>query len=52
MPPESVSGAVTWLASNDAKDVTGIYVAIDAGHSALPGFLPEPIRTRPRNDPQ
>jgi SDR family mycofactocin-dependent oxidoreductase len=52
MPPESVSGAVTWLASNDAKDVTGIYVAVDGGHSVLPGFSPGPVRTGPRNEPQ
>lgn len=32
--------------------LTDHHQAIDAGHSAFPGFSPEPICTRPRNDPQ
>lgn len=38
MAPEVVSGAVTWLVSDDAKGVAGQAVPVDAGHLTLPGF--------------
>ncbi|MDV2477584.1 mycofactocin-coupled SDR family oxidoreductase [Rhodococcus zopfii] len=32
MEPEAISGAVAWLASNDAKYVTGATIPVDAGY--------------------
>jgi len=42
--PDSVSGAVLFLASDDARDVTGIALPVDAGHLATPGFNRDPVR--------
>ncbi|WP_345381141.1 mycofactocin-coupled SDR family oxidoreductase [Pseudonocardia yuanmonensis] len=36
--PQSISNAVLWLASDDAADVTGVALPIDAGHLILPGY--------------
>nr|WP_204263624.1 mycofactocin-coupled SDR family oxidoreductase [Geodermatophilus normandii] len=42
--PEAVADAAVWLASDGAHGVTGQAVAVDAGHLALPGFNPAPVR--------
>lgn len=38
LEPQSISNAVLWLASDDAADVTGVALPIDAGHLILPGY--------------
>lgn len=35
LPAESVSNAILWLVSDEAADITGIVVPVDAGHVAL-----------------
>ena len=44
LPPQSVSDAVVWLASEEAANVTGIVVPVDAGHLILPSFNHDPVR--------
>lgn len=43
MKPDEVSGAVVFLASDDASRITGIEMPVDAGHLLLPGFNPAPV---------
>jgi SDR family mycofactocin-dependent oxidoreductase len=38
MPPSVVADAMTWLASDEARYVTGIELPVDGGHLALAGF--------------
>lgn len=38
LPPSSIADAVVWLASNEARHITGVELAVDAGHLVLPGF--------------
>ncbi|WP_063001577.1 mycofactocin-coupled SDR family oxidoreductase [Nocardia mikamii] len=40
-PPE-ISGAVVFLASEEAARITGATLAVDGGHLVLPGFNPVP----------
>jgi SDR family mycofactocin-dependent oxidoreductase len=42
--PEEVSKAVLFLLSDEAKEITGIGIPIDAGHSVLPNFNPAPVQ--------
>jgi SDR family mycofactocin-dependent oxidoreductase len=42
--PRSISGAVLFLASDDAADVTGVALPVDGGHMVLPGFNSSPVR--------
>ena len=44
LPPEAVSNAVLWLASDEAEHVTGVALPVDAGHGILPGYNPNPTR--------
>ena len=44
LPPEVISHAISWLASDEAAQVTGIALPVDAGHGILPGFNPNPTR--------
>ncbi len=44
LEPDSVSGAVVFLASDEARDVTGVALPVDAGHLATPGFNRAPVR--------
>jgi NAD(P)-dependent dehydrogenase (short-subunit alcohol dehydrogenase family) len=37
-----ISGAVVFLASDDARRITGIALPVDAGHLVLPGFNNSP----------
>jgi SDR family mycofactocin-dependent oxidoreductase len=43
LPPERVSGAVLWLVSPDARDVTGVTIPVDAGHLILAGVNGNPV---------
>jgi SDR family mycofactocin-dependent oxidoreductase len=43
MAPESVSGAVLWLVSPEARDVTGVAIPVDGGHLILPGVNNDPV---------
>ena len=43
MRPEAVSKAVLWLVSDDAYDITGLTVPVDAGHMILPGLNTDPV---------
>lgn len=38
LDPQTISNAVLWLASDEAADVTGVALPIDAGHLILPGY--------------
>ena len=38
LAPSTVADAMAWLASDEARSVTGIELPIDGGHLALPGF--------------
>jgi NAD(P)-dependent dehydrogenase (short-subunit alcohol dehydrogenase family) len=42
--PEAIADAAVWLASDGAYGVTGQAVPIDAGHLAMPGYNPSPVR--------
>jgi SDR family mycofactocin-dependent oxidoreductase len=44
LPPEAVSNAVLWLVSGEAEHVTGVALPVDAGHTILPGYNPNPTR--------
>jgi SDR family mycofactocin-dependent oxidoreductase len=43
LPPSAIADAVAWLASDEAQHVTGVELAVDAGHSILPGMNMEPV---------
>jgi len=42
LPPQAVSNAVLFLCSDEASEITGHEIPIDAGHMVLPGFNPTP----------
>lgn len=37
LPPSAIAAAVAWLVSDEAQDVTGALIPVDAGHLVLPG---------------
>jgi SDR family mycofactocin-dependent oxidoreductase len=43
LPERAVADAVAWLASDDAKHITGAAIPVDAGHILLPGVNPAPV---------
>lgn len=43
LPPEAIADGMIWLASDEAKYVTGHQLVIDAGHLILPGFNLAPV---------
>lgn len=43
LPPSAVADAAVWLASDEAASITGVELAVDAGHSILPGFNHAPV---------
>lgn len=45
LPPETVSRSVVFLASDDARDITGVALPIDGGHAILPGLNTNPVRS-------
>jgi NAD(P)-dependent dehydrogenase (short-subunit alcohol dehydrogenase family) len=42
MEPSDVSGAVVFLASDEASRITGIEMPVDSGHLVLSTFNPAP----------
>lgn len=46
VPPGAVSQAVLFLASDEAADVTGVALPVDAGRVVLPGFNPNPVSAK------
>jgi NAD(P)-dependent dehydrogenase (short-subunit alcohol dehydrogenase family) len=44
LEPSTVSRSVVFLASDDARDITGVALPVDGGHAVLPGSNPNPIR--------
>jgi NAD(P)-dependent dehydrogenase (short-subunit alcohol dehydrogenase family) len=38
MPPTVIADAMIWLASDEARQVTGVAIPVDAGHMLLPGM--------------
>lgn len=43
--PEAIADAAVWLAADGAYGVTGQAFPIDAGHLAMPGYNPAPLRS-------
>ncbi len=37
LPPSAIASAVAWLVSDEAREVTGALIPVDAGHLVLPG---------------
>lgn len=46
LSPSSISRSVVFLASDDARDITGVALPVDGGHAILPGINPDPVRDR------
>lgn len=44
MPPETVSNAILWLVGDEASNITGVALPVDAGHNVLDGFNPIPTK--------
>jgi SDR family mycofactocin-dependent oxidoreductase len=44
LTPSSMSRSVVFLASDDARDITGVALPVDGGHAVLPGSNPNPVR--------
>ncbi len=42
LDPSATSNAVLWLASDQAADITGVVIPVDAGHLVSPGFNHQP----------
>ena len=45
LPPSTISRSVVFLASDDARDITGVALPVDGGHAILPGLNPDPVRS-------
>lgn len=43
LPPSAIADAVVWLASDEARYITGIELPVDAGHLLLQGFNHEVV---------
>jgi SDR family mycofactocin-dependent oxidoreductase len=43
LDPSHVSDAVLFLLSDEASELTGLQVPVDAGHTVLPNFNPAPV---------
>jgi NAD(P)-dependent dehydrogenase (short-subunit alcohol dehydrogenase family) len=44
LSPNAVANAFSWLASDEAEQVTGIEVPVDAGSLVLPGYNGAPVK--------
>jgi SDR family mycofactocin-dependent oxidoreductase len=47
MPPTVVADAMIWLASDEARQITGIELPVDGGHLILPGFNHDTVVEQP-----
>lgn len=45
LAPASISRSVVFLASDDARDITGVALPVDGGHAILPGLNTAPVRS-------
>lgn len=45
LAPSTISRSVVFLASDDARDITGVALPVDGGHAVLPGSNPNPIQS-------
>jgi SDR family mycofactocin-dependent oxidoreductase len=45
LSPASISRSVVFLASDDARDITGVALSVDGGHAILPGLNTNPVRS-------
>ncbi len=43
LQPAAIANAMIWLVSDEASEVTGVEIPVDAGHLILPGMNPSPI---------
>lgn len=50
LEPGTVSRSVVFLASDDARDITGVALPVDGGHAVLPGSNPNPVRELPARE--
>lgn len=44
LAPSAIANAFSWLASDEAEQITGIELAVDAGSLVLPGYNGAPVR--------
>ncbi|HEX4305866.1 MAG TPA: mycofactocin-coupled SDR family oxidoreductase [Solirubrobacterales bacterium] len=44
LPASVIADAMIWLASDESAQVTGLEVAVDAGHMVLPGMNMDPVK--------
>jgi NAD(P)-dependent dehydrogenase (short-subunit alcohol dehydrogenase family) len=44
LDPSAIANAFSWLASEEARDITGIELPVDAGSLILPGYNGAPVR--------
>jgi SDR family mycofactocin-dependent oxidoreductase len=44
LAPSAIANAFSWLASDEAEQVTGVELAVDAGSLVLPGYNGSPVR--------
>lgn len=43
LDPSAVADVASWVASDEARHLTGVAIPVDAGHLVLPGFNHKPI---------
>ena len=43
LPASAIADGMIWLVSDEARNVTGLELIIDAGHNILPGTNPRPV---------
>jgi SDR family mycofactocin-dependent oxidoreductase len=43
LPAVAVANAALWLASDEARHITGVEIPVDCGHCILPGYNTEPV---------
>lgn len=43
LPAVAVANAALWLASDEARHITGVEIPVDSGHCVLPGYNTAPI---------
>lgn len=43
LPAAAVADAALWLASDEARHISGVEIPVDAGHCILPGYNTQPV---------